>query len=343
MSLPPGATYERFSSWYGNDRARRHVDALPSIDPPEHSRVRRVVAAPFLPRASRSYEALVDDVVERACVRLSGTPRRVDAIRSFANVVPIEVLAAVLGMNGRSLAAAADRAGPYKWSLFSRALHAGSGQVLRGLRMAVAVGDLAEHEAVSFLVLLLTAAVETTRDLFGELLLLAARRPDVWHRLADAEPEGAPAITEELLRWISPLQAVYRTTTVAVEVGEVEIPARASAVLLIGSANRDAHQWPTADRLDLDRFAEGRTVDHLAFGFGPHRCLGATLARLQIAAVVRSVAPCGGRVRDRWRGCAPHQPARSRTAHAARAGTGGALSRSWPPPPGLSTLTNRLV
>src|SRR4051794_40815075 len=135
-----GRDAERFSSWFGNDRARRHVDALPSIDPPEHTRIRRAVATPFLPRATRSYEDVVDGVVERACARLAKAHRRIDAIRSFANVIPVEVLATVLGMEPRSLAAAADRAGPYKWSLFSRALQEGSGEVLSGLRTAVAAG-----------------------------------------------------------------------------------------------------------------------------------------------------------------------------------------------------------
>jgi len=284
-----GRDAERFSSWFGNDRGRRHVDALPSIDPPEHTRIRRAVAAPFLPRATTGYEDVVERVVERACARLGGTRRRIDAIRSFAGVVPVEVLAAVLDMEARSLAAAADSAGPYKWSLFARALQTGSGEVLSGLRAAVAAGGVAEREAVSFLVLLLTAAVETTRDLFGELLLLAARRPEVWEDLAAAPPDAAPAITEELLRWVSPLQAVYRTTTVAVEVAAAEIPAGASVMLLIGSANRDERHWLGADRLDLGRFADGRANDHLAFGFGPHHCLGAALARLQIAAVVRAL------------------------------------------------------
>src|SRR5690606_10322475 len=114
--------HRRFSSYFGNDHAHRHVDALPSMDPPEHTTVRRAVAPPFHPGRSRDHHRVVDDVVTTASDRFAANPRRVDAVGGFATTVPAGVLAPVLGIEARTLIALADRGAPHRDRFWSQLL-----------------------------------------------------------------------------------------------------------------------------------------------------------------------------------------------------------------------------
>jgi cytochrome P450 len=108
-------------------------------------------------------------------------------------------------------------------------------------------------------------------------VIALARHPEQRRLLAD-EPERWPQAVEELLRYVSPVQGLARTTTRDVEIGGVTIPEGDQVLLLYGSANHDEGVYPDADRLDIDREAKA----HWTFGHGIHFCLGAAVAKLEV-------------------------------------------------------------
>jgi cytochrome P450 len=135
---------------------------------------------------------------------------------------------------------------------------------------------LTHEEFLSTCTLLFAAGHETTTNLIGSGLLALLRHPDqlaVWRN----DPSVAPFAVEELLRYDSPIQFLYRVTEEQVEVEGTTIEAGEIVTLLLGSGNRDAAVFPDPDRLNLER----RPRHYLSFGTGPHACLGAFLARLE--------------------------------------------------------------
>jgi cytochrome P450 len=131
-------------------------------------------------------------------------------------------------------------------------------------------------ELLGFCALLLVAGNETTTNLIGNAVLCLAEYPDVMDRLL-TEPALLPQTIEEVLRFRSPVQSMYRTTVAETTLGDEQIPAGAPIVAWIGSANRDERQFQRPAEFDVDR-GQNR---HLAFGHGIHFCLGAPLARLE--------------------------------------------------------------
>jgi len=135
---------------------------------------------------------------------------------------------------------------------------------------------LSPIEVVMFTVLLLVAGNETTTNLLGNTLLALMAHPDQLARVR-RDRSRIPALVEEALRYDGPIQFLFREATQDVELAGVKIPAGATVMPLLGSANRDDAQFADADRLDVSRNTQG----HLAFGLGIHFCLGASLARLE--------------------------------------------------------------
>jgi hypothetical protein len=144
---------------------------------------------------------------------------------------------------------------------------------------------LAAHELVGTAMLLLIAGHETTTNLIGNGLLALLRNPGEYERLR-RDRALVPSAVEELLRYDSPVQVTARRPREAIELGGRRIPAGEEIDLLLGAANRDPAEFADPDRLDLAR-PENR---HLAFGHGPHFCLGAPLARLEARIVFERVA-----------------------------------------------------
>ncbi|HEY6471636.1 MAG TPA: cytochrome P450, partial [Acidimicrobiales bacterium] len=139
-------------------------------------------------------------------------------------------------------------------------------------------GDrLSEPELAMFLIQLLVAGNETTRNLISAGLAALAERPDQWAALR-ADPGLIPNAVEELLRWTTPVISFMRTATADTTVRGQAIAAGDPVLLLYASANRDEEVFgPDADQLRVDRHPN----PHVSFGFGPHFCLGAALARLE--------------------------------------------------------------
>jgi cytochrome P450 len=146
-------------------------------------------------------------------------------------------------------------------------------------RLLVAEVDgqrLTHREILGFYQLLLLAGSETTTNLINNAVLSLIEHPQQLDRLR-AKPELISPAIEEVLRYRSPVQAVFRQTTRAVSLSDQRIPRGQLVLLMLGSANRDASQFTDAGRFDITRDPN----PHIAFGHGPHFCLGAPLARLE--------------------------------------------------------------
>jgi cytochrome P450 len=151
---------------------------------------------------------------------------------------------------------------------------------LLGVLATTPVGDrlLDEGEVIGFLLTLLVAGNETTRTLVSGGAEALVRHPDQQALLA-GDPSLLARAVEEMLRWVTPIQAFGRTAVVDVELAGTPVPAGTFLVMLYASANRDEAAFgPDAGTFDVRR---PTAAPHLAFGFGEHSCLGASLARLE--------------------------------------------------------------
>jgi len=136
---------------------------------------------------------------------------------------------------------------------------------------------LSEEEIISFMYLLIPAGFETTTNLISNSVLALLRHPGQLD-LLKRQPDLLDNAVEELLRYDSPVHGIFRLTTENVQIRDSVIPAGSMVMLLLASANRDAAQFPGADRLDITR----KISRHVGFALGAHYCLGAPLARLEV-------------------------------------------------------------
>ena len=289
------------------DRADRGQYAMLNRDPPDHTRLRRLVSKAFTPTALAALgprvAALTDAALDRACAAMGNGG--FDLIADLAFPLPFTVISEMLGMPDTD----ADRLRSWSGQLV-RSLEplqdpasleaiAGAGDGIRAfltdaiawkrrhpaddmLSALIAAEDqgevLSDEELLEQVLLLYVAGHETTVNLIGNGVLALARHPDQLDALA-REPELIGGAVEELLRFDSPVQMSRRITVSDVEVGDRCIEAGSFVVLVLGSANRDRSQWgPGADELDIRRAG---AAQHVSFGGGTHYCLGAALARLE--------------------------------------------------------------
>jgi cytochrome P450 len=145
---------------------------------------------------------------------------------------------------------------------------------------------LSIREVIQFAMLLLVAGNETTTNLIGNAVTALLDHPDQLARVV-ADPALVPAAIEETLRWDAPVQIVFRNATQDVEIAGTRIPKGAYVAPLLGSANRDERRFPDPDRFDVTRDPQG----HVAFGFGKHFCLGASLARMEARVALEALLP----------------------------------------------------
>jgi cytochrome P450 len=273
--------------------------SLLHLDPPLHADYRRLLNREFTPRAVGRMEATVRRIVTEAFDALPGSGE-VDLVERVALPIPVAVIADLLGMGEQDMAdvrrwsdatiAVTDDASPevlgdvMEFVRFLddhvRARFESPGDDLLSLLATSQVGDVAltTAQVQLFCMTLMVAGNETTRSLISGGALALAEHPDQRAALA-ADPGGLGGAVEELLRWVTPIQAFCRTAAVDVELAGARVPAGDYLVLLYASGNRDESVFgPTAAVLDVARPA---TPAHVAFGFGEHLCLGASLARLE--------------------------------------------------------------
>ena len=303
ITNPDQARVDMFAKAADGNLEEFESTSILGIDPPDHTRLRRLVSSAFTPRTIERLrpriQALVDETLERMAAK--GTA---DVIADLAFPLPFDVISEMMGMPE------ADTAAVCAWSealvktldpiiteeevqasvQAGRAMDAHLDEVISWKRENPADdllsamitveedGDrMSTRELRDQVRLLFIAGHETTVNLIGTGIAELLARPDQAQLLRD-DP-GLPTAVDELLRFVSPVQFSRRITLADVEFGGKPIPPGELVMASLASSNRDEAKWgPTADQLDLTRRNAGQ---HLAFGSGIHYCLGASLAKLE--------------------------------------------------------------
>ncbi|APA96394.1 cytochrome P450 family protein [Nocardia seriolae] len=283
------------------------ADMMVFYDPPEHTRLRGLVNRAFSGRAMAESAPRITELADELLGGLAAG-ETVDLLERFAVPLGMSVICELLGVPG------ADRDAFQRWStsLLSsedsnearaaavmefvgyidnliRAKGAEPGRdLLSELIAARTDGDRLSHrELISMVFLLLVAGYETTVNLIGNgiAILLADRE---LQRGLSADPDRIPAFVEEVLRYEAPAtEATFRYTTAPIVLGGIEIPRDQLILVSMAAANRDPAQFPDPHRFDPDRTPS----NHIAFGHGIHRCVGAPLSRTEgVIAITRLLA-----------------------------------------------------
>lgn len=280
------------------------------MDPPRHTRLRALISRAF---TSRTVAALAPAITRLAVERIAATLDHgvIDVVSELATPVPMMVIAELIGLPpsdwpvlarwseaivqlgntivggdaaraGAVFAAANAEMAVYFAAAIADRRVAPRDDLLTRLVTAEVDGELlAEPELIRFCQLLLAAGTETTTNLIDNALVCFATYPDQLARVRAEPALLAPAI-EEVLRFRTPVQAMFRATAEPVELDGTVVPAGAFVVAMIGAANRDPRRFVAPDTFDV-----GRTPNpHVAFGHGIHFCVGAPLARLEAAIVL---------------------------------------------------------
>jgi cytochrome P450 len=271
-----------------------------NVDPPDHTRLRRLVSRAFVPSRVAALEPAIRRIAEGLLDELAaaGPDGIVDLVEGYAYPLPFGVIGELLGI------APADRPDLHTWFGVLLTGWAGdppaeaveaSGKIVAYLRelaeakrrspggdlvsALVAASDdrLTTQELLSTLFQLVVAGHDTTASLIGNGVVALLDHPDQLQALL-ADPGQFPAAIDELIRFTAPVpHATFRMTAEPVAVGGVDIPAHEQVLVCLGSANRDPGRFPSPDLLDIGR----RDGPNLGFGHGIHYCLGAPLARLE--------------------------------------------------------------
>jgi len=292
-------------------------------DPPEHTKLRKIVSSSFTQRAVAIYQHFVEGLTERV-LDTGLLPGEFDFVDAVAKEVPIRVLARVMGLPqeeldrfidlGDRLIANTDpdvtdvvwgrddtdayRRFPFRspygkqlWDLgrevVAQKLREPGDDLLSTLLRAEVDGDrLTETDLDNFFSILVVAGNETTRIAIAQGVLAFCERPEQWDRVR-ADPGLLGPATEEVLRWSCPTHFMRRTATADAELGGAKIRAGDKVVLWYVSGNRDEAEFGDPDVFDVGRSPNR----HLSFGRGgPHLCLGVHLARLEVNVVLAALA-----------------------------------------------------
>ncbi|MEV6941548.1 cytochrome P450 [Streptomyces sp. NPDC051172] len=280
---------------------------LLNMDPPDHTRVRRLVGRAFTTRRVEQLRTPIRRTADRLLDAL-GAHGTVDLIAAYAAPLPITVICDLLGIPDQhrldfriwtdTLVAPAPDAGPeaakeavvamlgYFTRLLADKRSEPADDLLSDLIAVREEGDrLSEDELMSLAFLILFAGYENTVQLIGNAVLALLQHPEQLVALRK-DPTRLPAAVQELLRYEGPaLLAIRRFPVTDVTIGGVTIPAGETVWVSPSAADRDPARFPDPDRLDLTRDASG----HLALGHGIHYCLGAPLARAETEIAVAAL------------------------------------------------------
>jgi len=305
----------RWALRFGDELDASGVAEPPSmlvVDPPDHTRFRRLVNRAFTPRATAASEPAIQRTADTLLDALERRTGEVDLVDAYAAQLPVLVIADLLGVPterredflrwGAAAAATLDPGLSFRRYIAAeqglRAMHAFLREHFTRLRrepgddlVSRLVGlpeeeALTERELHATVMLLLGAGFETTVNLLGNAVVLLDRHRDQWKSLL-ADPSGWPGAVEEVLRHDSPVQLTGRTATADCSVGGRSIRRGTRVTLLLGAANRDPEVFADPARFDIGR---GDAREHLAFSAGIHYCVGAGLARLEAVVGLRSLA-----------------------------------------------------
>ena len=292
----------------------RGAHSILNIDPPDHTRLRRLVSKAFTPKMVHGLRPRIQELVDDALATMAAGGEA-DVIGDLAFPLPFTVISEMLGMPDgnrdevrgwshtltktldpiltpeevQAALVASDNMQAHVQDVLAWKREHPSDDLLTGLIAAEDEGDrLTELELLDQVLLLYVAGHETTVNLIGNATLALLRNPDELARLR-SDPELYADAVEELLRYDSPVQFSRRIATADLEIDETTVPAGTFILTCLGSANHDPARWgATADELDVARADAGQ---HMSFGNGIHHCLGSSLARTEaqiaIATLVR--------------------------------------------------------
>jgi cytochrome P450 len=286
------------------------------LDPPDHTRLRKLAQKAFAPKVVKALEpditALVDALLDQIAEQ-----GRFDVVADLAYPLPVAVICRLLGVPiedepefGRASALLAQALDPFVTVSgvmpdgFEERMQAGlwlreylrglieqrrsdpREDLISGLIAAEEDGDqLTEDEIIATCNLLLVAGHETTVNLIANAILALLRHPWQWAALG-ADAQRVAAVVEETLRYDPPVQLVGRIAAEDLTIGETTVVKGDTVMLLLAAAQHDPAEVQRPDEFDPDR----ESVRHLAFGRGPHFCLGAPLARLEAAVALSAAA-----------------------------------------------------
>lgn len=284
------------------------------LDPPDHTRLRRLVSKAFSPKVVKSLEPEITALVDGLLDAVAATGH-FEAIADLAYPLPVAVICRLLGVPiedepafSRASSMLAQGLDPFiafsgQPQGFEERLEAGlwlrdylrglvrqrranpGDDLMSGLVAVEESGDqLTEDEIVATCNLLLVAGHETTVNLIANAILAMLRHRRYWTALGD-DAGHASAIVEETLRYDPPVQLVGRIAGEDMSIGDIPIPKGDTMMLLLAAAHRDPEVVERPDEFDPTR----SPVRHLAFGLGPHFCLGAPLARLEATVALSAV------------------------------------------------------
>jgi cytochrome P450 len=283
--------------------------SLLQLNPPDHTRLRRLAAPAFTPRRMQGYSVLVDSAINRLLDRCE-QDGQFDLMASFAAPLPIAVMTHLLGLPDdsekfRRIGSTIARALDGIWSLKqARTLNAADTELRDTfddllVQRAVEPGDdlvsalVAEQgdkitaaELGPLVRLLLIAGFETTVNAIGSGVRWLLNDRDQWELLVK-ESDRAPAAAEEVLRFDPPVQQAVRVAHSDTELGGVPIRKNQWIIPLLAAANRDPEVYSEPNRFDITRESP---AEHLAFSGGIHYCLGSPLARMELAMALRALA-----------------------------------------------------
>ncbi|WP_238014009.1 cytochrome P450 [Dactylosporangium sp. AC04546] len=284
-------------------------ESIVAMDPPEHTRLRRLVARAFTARRVEELRPRAADIVEKLIDELETRERPVDLVEYFSLALPVQVICELLGvpaedrdrfhgwsdalMSGpgadpRITGAALQAMGEY----FGGLIYAKRAQPADDLMTAlIAARDeqdkLTERELVTLSLGILIGGHETTANQINMILLTLRRFPEQDARLR-ADPSLIPGAVEELMRFVQlgdGATSLPRVATEDVVLSGVTIPKGSIVLPAIAAANRDPRNTEGPERLDVAR----ADVSHLSFGAGVHHCLGAQLARMELQEALRGL------------------------------------------------------
>lgn len=293
---------------FRNEKPWRPPSLLLEADPPHHDAPRAVLTKILGPREIRrlgeSWTADAEELVEDLLAR--GT--EFDAVTDLAAAFPLRVFPDAVGIpaGGREnllpygdhvfnafgppnelVAKGAPRVAELSASIAAQCARDVLTSDGFGAQIWAAAdrGDITEAQAPLIVRSLLTAGVDTTVNGLAAVLHAFATNPDQWGRLRE-NPALARTAFDEAVRFESPVQTFFRTTTRDIEVGGTLIPEGRKILMFLGSANRDPRRWENPDAFDLSRDPSG----HVGFGFGIHQCVGQHIARLEASTILSALA-----------------------------------------------------
>jgi cytochrome P450 len=300
-----------FPDWREHPALHQLFTSMLTINPPDHTRLRRLVSSAFTPRRVEALRPAIERMVQDLLDAMAGAGGDVDFVAAFAYPLPVNVIGELLGVPPEQrdglrplvrdwtqvlevitpevLATADPAATAIRDQLAElvdqRRRHPGD-DLLSALVQAQAADDrLTDEEILSNAALLFAAGFETTTNLLTNGIVALLGAPEQF-RLLGSRPDLAQPAVEELLRFDSPVQLSSRVVTAPIELGGIGIEEGERVVAYLGAGNHDPARFADPDRLRLDRADNAP----LSFGGGIHYCLGAPLARLEAQIALPAVA-----------------------------------------------------